>query len=673
MHVAYSVFLTMVMAGTMAQDGGVTEIAPQHGRADGRPGFARRVVARLWPHRSVLLLAFAAMSILTVWLTAHWARLLALDEIRERSAHELVLVVENLRGELAKFAFQPKLLSAEPAFLSALQDRATAHSIQAANLELERVADVTGALDVYLMNKDGRTIAASNWAAARSFIGRNFDYRPYFQAAMEGRLGRFFALGSTSLERGYYFAYPVRDPGGDGVIGALVVKMGVAQLERKWRSSDGEVLVIDDAGVVFLSTQLDWRLKSIGPLTPASRRRLTESRRYLAATIDMLEIEPRVADGAPRFEDVASEPTHQIIRIGGARYLALSTMMHEAGWRVVVLADASDVDSQTQTAVLLAILALASLALAAAAIYQRQRRFAERLALQEAARANLELRVDERTRAISAANAQQRGEVAERQRAEAELRHAQDELVQASKLAALGQMAAGLSHELNQPLAAIRGYADNARTFLEREDAHTAGQNLSAIAELTDRMARIIQMLRAFARKGPIELRPVRLAPVIQDALILLESRRAASGANITLRGIEADPWVIGGAVRLQQVLVNLISNALDAMAEAPERRLTIELKLRPETVEIVMTDTGPGIADEAVGRVFDPFFSTKRPGEGDGMGLGLSISYAIVERLGGRISAGSAPDGGARFCVTLRRTAAESEIAAELTTEPAE
>lgn len=661
---------------TMARDRDVTDRRP--GRITGGwARFARRLAARLWPHRSVLLLALAALSLLIVWQTAHWARMFALNDIRQRSEHELGLVVENLRGELAKFSFQPKLLSAEPAFMSALQDRATEFSIQAANFELERIADVTGALDVYLMNDDGKTIAASNWSASRSFIGRNFDYRPYFQAAMEGRLGRFFALGSTSLERGYYFAHPVRDPSDDSIIGALVVKMGVAQLEQKWRSSAGEVLVVDDVGVVFLSSRPDWRLKSVAPLLPEDRRRLTESRRYLAATIDGLDITPRVRDDTRRFDDLREPPSNEILQLDGGRYLSVSTMMNEAGWRVVVLSDASGVDRQTQVAALLAILAIASLALAGAAVYQRQRRFADRLALQESARANLELRVQERTREISATNAQLRGEIAERQRAESELRHTQDELVQASKLAALGQMAAGLSHELNQPLGAIRGYADNARAFLERDDARTAGENLGAIAELTERMARIIQNLRAFARKGPIELRPVRLKPVVEDALNLLESRRAASDVAVTVIGGDTDPWVIGGEVRLQQVLVNLVSNALDAMAGAPERRLTIEIGVSETEVDIRLSDTGPGIADEAVGRVFDPFFTTKKPGEGDGMGLGLSISYAIVERLGGRINAGSNEDGGARFDLVLRRSEPQStdtpSRARDSAVEPAE
>ncbi|MEM8753468.1 MAG: ATP-binding protein, partial [Pseudomonadota bacterium] len=289
-----------------------------------------------------------------------------------------------------------------------------------------------------------------------------------------------------------------------------------------------------------------------------------------------------------------------------------------------------------------------------AAALQRRAALAARLAAEAEAMAELERRVADRTAALTA-------EVAERRAAEGRLRAAQDELVQAGKLSALGRMAAGLAHELNQPLAAIRGFAENGAVFLDRGRTEEARGNLARIAELTERAAQIIRHLRAFARNQPQSAAPTDMVAVVDDALALLSVEIKAAEARIDWRRPEAPVVAVGGAVRLQQVVVNLISNALDAQRGAEAPVVEIALGREGDRVRLAIADHGPGLSAEAEGRVFDPFFTTKRDGDG-GLGLGLSISYGIVKGFGGELSAGARPGGGALFAVDLAAASAAAE-----------
>jgi two-component system C4-dicarboxylate transport sensor histidine kinase DctB len=267
------------------------------------------------------------------------------------------------------------------------------------------------------------------------------------------------------------------------------------------------------------------------------------------------------------------------------------------------------------------------------------------------ANATLENRVAERTAELSGTNMALRREVSERQEAEAALKRAQAELVQAGKLSALGQMSAGLSHELNQPLMAIRQFAENGTLLLERGKADKAGQNLGRISELAGRMGRIIRNLRAFARQESEPARRVDLGQVVATALEMTEARLAKDGVTLHWTPPGAPVWAMAGEVRLAQVLVNLISNGADAMGSSDRRELTIRIEDDDKPL-IRVRDTGPGIAQPE--RIFDPFYSTKEVGAAEGMGLGLSISYGLVQSFGGAIRGRNLEDGGAEFTVQL-------------------
>jgi two-component system C4-dicarboxylate transport sensor histidine kinase DctB len=264
----------------------------------------------------------------------------------------------------------------------------------------------------------------------------------------------------------------------------------------------------------------------------------------------------------------------------------------------------------------------------------------------------LERRVLERTADLVETNKRLVQEIGEHRETEMALRRTQEELIQAAKLAALGQMSAGINHELNQPLAAIRTYADNARLLLEKKRSDEARWNLEQIAQLTGRMAQIITQLKAFARKSSGQAVAVSLPAAVDGALAMLRIDRG--DVELVREFPTEELFVLADMVRLEQVLVNLIGNAQQALEGSATRRIELRAETDHEAVTLTVRDTGPGIAPEHLDQVFDPFFSTKEVGQG--LGLGLSISYRIIDGFGGSVRAANHPDGGAQFTVRLPR-----------------
>ena len=327
-----------------------------------------------------------------------------------------------------------------------------------------------------------------------------------------------------------------------------------------------------------------------------------------------------------------------VLHLAGARDRFIASLFERRFWVLGLRAGA--------VGALLAGLAI----LVAVIVWQRRARLAERLALQAEARAQLERRVQERTAELAAVNRRLAAEVTERTAAEGRLRATQADLVQAGKLAALGQMSAALSHEFNQPLGAARNYAENAVTLIERGRIDEARRNIDRILGLIGRMGDLSRHLRNFARKPNAQLSDVPLSEPVAAARELLGWRLRAQ--SVTLR-VDLPPLTVrAGPVRLQQVLVNILSNAIDAMEGCETRAIALTARAEGATAVLTIADTGPGIPAQLLTRIFDPFFSTK--GVGKGLGLGLSISYNIVHDFGGTLAVANAPGGGAVFTLTL-------------------
>ena len=580
-----------------------------------------------------------------------------IQQAAARGEATLSLAAEGLNGALRRFEALPGLISERPVLTELLSDPSNPALLERVNAEFLRTAEAVGASDIYMMDTSGLTIAASSYLKELSFVGRNFRFRPYFTEALAGGLGRFFALGLTSGERGYFFATPVRDRG--QIRGVLAVKFTVDGFEEAWRDKTSEIVVEDEAGVIFMASRPEWHFRSFSPLSDEDRERIALTRQYPLDQVQTL--------GA---ETLPLRTEHRLIRLARTgfdpeEFIVASQLIPNAGWKVSVLTPTADARQQAIAAFALLTLVVAVLALLAAIILQRRARLEERVEAAQRMRTELERRVVERTSELAVANRQLILEVEERRAAEERLKRTQAELVQAGKLAALGQMAAALSHEFNQPLAAVKAFAVNATAYLDRNDVETARDNIVHINQMADRMAAISSHLRNFARRPGEKTGPVLLGRVVSDALAIMEPKLRSAGARTMISGPENDIWVRGGYIRLQQVVVNLLSNALDAMEGGPEPQVEIEIAELGDRVHLAVRDRGPGIPSTHAETVFDPFFTTKDPGRG--LGLGLSISYNIVRDFGGSLSAGNHPDGGAVFTIDLERVAPPvAEAAAE-------
>ncbi|NKB19790.1 MAG: hypothetical protein GKS01_04510 [Alphaproteobacteria bacterium] len=607
--------------------------------------------------RSIMIAGFVAISAAVLWFTFYWSQKIALEEIRERSGHTLNLVATNLTSELSKFQYQPALLANSSLFQSVLLDPATGPELDSLNRELERINFLSGALDTFLVNKSGTVVASSNWASNRSLVGFFVGTQPYFQSAMHGGLGRYHAISGPpdAGEMSYFFSHPIRAD--NRQVGVVVIRLRLGSLEERWLAPDHETMVVDDAGVIFMSTRSDWRFRATKPLDAAILTKLKRLHQYGDRVYPFWPMSAPQTDDVVEIADSSISPNQKSSAKKAQRYLFQQKDMPTAGWRVIILSRLDAVAAQTVIALVVVSFMLVSALLLIAVRHQRKLRFQERISLQEAALANLEDQVEQRTEALTTVNRRLRSEIGERHRAEEELHKTQEELVQSAKLAALGQMSVGLSHELNQPLAAIRSYSDNARTFLERAQSESVRSNLEGISELTERMAKIIRNLRTYARGEAVESRPTSLRVSLDEALNLLEVRFREEAVELVADLPDPSLQVVGGTVRLQQVFVNLISNGIDAMKGRDIRRLSISVVEHKEHVDVLITDTGIGISKEDRANIFDPFYSTK--GVGEGTGLGLSISYGIINQFGGQIETDDNPDGGSIFTVVLQKIGA--------------
>ncbi|WP_136684107.1 sensor histidine kinase [Falsirhodobacter xinxiangensis] len=565
-----------------------------------------------------------------------------LAEGSERTQAALRLTTDGLIGHLRRYEALPRLLAEDEDVRAFIADPSDADAM---NDWLKSTNELLESSDIYIIGADGITIAASNFDLPETFIGEDFSYRPYFTEALAGRDSRFYALGTTSGVRGYYYSAPIRAPDGRNA-GVMVFKIGLDAIEGSWRGTDIGIFVTDPEGIVFLASDPGLVYATTLPMEPERTERTAASRRYSDAELMPLDHRRGERSGFATFHT------------GGREYLERSATMPGADWAVHALLDTGPLLAQARLALLAGVLLLAVTGTVGGLILQRRAQLAERLALQAEAQELLEQRVEERTADLARVNSRIKTEVTERRLAEKELRRTQADLVQAGKLAALGRISAALSHEINQPLAAARNYADSAAILIDRQDYPRARENVVQILSLIDRIAAIGHHLRAMARKPNQRLEDLDLAATVREAVAIAGPRLAAARAEVVL-DLPDLPTVRGAAVGLQQVLVNLLTNAADAVEGTGDRR--IEIDATPgDPVVLRVRDHGPGVPTGIADRIFDPFFSTK---QGSGLGLGLSISYNIMKDFGGDLRVTSHPDGGAVFEVVMRsalRMAAE-------------
>lgn len=545
----------------------------------------------------------------------------------------LKLAAESLRAALGRFAPLPALI-AERARLSDLLETPDDQNLLArVNEDLRQTALAVGASDVFLMTISGKTIAAASYQQGKNLIDRNFNYMTYFEQALNGDLSSFQIYGTTTGEQGYFYGAPVEV--GERIVGVLAVKFQVDAFESVWRGADSDFVVFDRNDFILMSSNPDWHFRAMRPLSDATRRVIAQNLQY---PIDRIELLPITLD--------ALGPNAQSFTADGPQadsYVMVTMELPELDWTIASLKPTRPATLGALRALLIAGLSTTLILMGLYAYLLGRVRQVEKTARQEKAKRALEQAVTRRT--------------ADLQKALAELKRTQSDLIQAGKMAGLGQMSAALSHELNQPLSAVKTYADNARAFLKRGHVDMADDNLGRISKMADRMASISAHLRNFARRPQQTMGPVCLNDVVRDALGVVDVRLKVDGGRVQFAPSDEQVWVIGGPVRLQQVVINLINNALDAMEGQADP--LVEISIHGTSLEV--RDHGPGIDEAIRDHLFDPFVTTKTTGSG--LGLGLSISYNIVSDFGGKITGTSHPKGGSVFCVTLKP--AEPEVMA--------
>lgn len=735
---------------------------------------------QFFPFRPEVILGVLTLFVVSLIYLTLFTRQQALEELHQQASSELERYRVSVEQRLDRFRSLPELL-ADHELLTDAVTGAEEERVGQANLYLQRAVDLVNALDIYVMDSAGYTRASSNWFKETSFIGRNFSFRPYFTDAMKGQSGRYFALGSTTNKRGYYFSHPMHRNG--EIIGVVVVKIDLDQIEERWNNPATEVMVSDEDGVIVISTEPDWMFKTLSPLSEEQMKRIAESLRYGDQPLNSLNVAKRSVEDE-QFEIITvlqneSENSSASAELETRQYLLLADQISNTGLTVRYLANLQTVEDRVLVVQLITTILGVLIVLASLVAFQRRRiriereRYVEResrvrkeqeariegvinntqvglslidtagkieyfnpvlerllgyrldqiigkpfhelmspqdqlllkryielevatreqhlklevdclnangriipveltlsnmeqsgryhlivtlvditerrehLQALQRAQNDLERRVAERTEDLQAANKKLLSEIENHQLT-------QNELVQAAKLATIGQMSAGINHELNQPLTAIRNYADNALKFQALNNAERVTSNLQQIASLTQRMANILHPLKEFSRKQDPQQSSVSLRDLRDGAMSILYGQLERQNVVITWPE-EADRiWLKADLLRMEQVMVNLINNAAQAMEQSSIKQIQIRAESCGEQIAISVCDSGPGLSHEALDQIFTPFFTTKE--QGLGLGLGLSISLRIVESLGGMLSAHNLPEGGAEFRIRLNK-----------------
>lgn len=578
---------------------------------------------------SRVIAGIAALLLLALcgWASERWAHASA-NEAADAEASQLARSNAQLfDSELQKFRLLPAVLAEYPDVSALL--RAPGSNPLSLNRRLETLAGRTGAAVIYVIGLEGRTLAASNYRLPTSFVGQNYGFRPYFTDALARGTSELFALGTVSGRPGLFIARRIGTEGAP--LGVVVAKIEFDRLEAFWRAQAGTTFVSDAHDVVIVSSRPAWRFHRLRALQPVEKAEIARTRQFDELPLARLPV------------------------TFSGREALFGGEVHRRADTKVALADAElaalvPIERALVGARARARLALLGIGIVLGGILLWLIRQRERLQFQRAAQRELETKVLERTLELREVNARLVTEGARRQRSEERYRRLREELAQANRLATLGQVAAGVAHEINQPVAAIRTFSENAIAFLSRGMLDKVGDNLARVVELTDRIAYITGELRNFARRKTPTVGPVRLDESIDAALLLLHHRISEAKTRVSWDAAAADQAVVADRVRLEQVFVNLIQNALDAIGKGAEGRLHIGIEPHGELVAVSFSDNGGGVPPTVRRKLFTPFAT----GREDGLGLGLAIARDILREFGGDLSLTSTGTKGTVFTATL-------------------
>jgi two-component system C4-dicarboxylate transport sensor histidine kinase DctB len=529
-----------------------------------------------------------------------------------RAEGRLSLYRSTVVAELDRFSHLTFVLARDPFVMETAAGGPTAPL----DGRLASFASQSGLDAIYLMDFEGLTISASNAGSARSFVGQNYSFRPYFQDALAGGTGRFYGIGATTGLPGYFIAESVVSDLGEA-LGVIAIKIDLTRLENSWREGGEQVLLTNADGVVLLASNPDWRYRTLTPLDAGQRAAIAEARQFPGQALDPLDWREGPGDSAV---------------IGGMEVIHLASSDLPHGWQLHYFASVDPVATRSWLATVIAVMIAGGVAL----VFLMRRNAQTQAALTALEREEAELRRAYDLLAV---------EIDDRRAAERRLERTRDELARASRLAALGQLAASVTHELGQPITAMRNH-------LAAAEMGGSERAIPSLAGLVERMEGITRQLKFFANPGEDALKPVDLVQAMREALKLVAPNLDTHAVEL-VQDLPDGPVVVqGNALRIEQVMVNILRNAIDAMEDGDRRELTVRVGSAGGLAWFAVADRGHGLGQSSLLELQEPFVTSRESGQG--MGLGLAISAGIVKEHHGVMTARNRDGGGAVFRVEI-------------------
>lgn len=554
---------------------------------------------------------------------------LELGSEAERRRENLEALSQSFGATLRKYEELPLVVAQDPRVRNAVSHPEKSGALLQANRYLERINLILGTETIYAMNSHGLTIISSNWDKPDSYVGDNYAFRPYFRDAVTQGVGKFFGIGVASGKPGYYIAYPISND--QDLTGVVTIKIGLDGILNQLKEEKSILMVTNEDGIVILSTDRELLYKSTRPLSSDARDRIAQTRQFATQPLDALMLNGQTLN----LQQVSA-----LGQLPGGQYLVQSIPLGSQGWHIAQIGDAREARDYAMASSAAIGFGIASILLTLLNFWNRRLDRREKQAIY----ADIDRKIAEHTYSLTT-------KVAELEKAELVLRETRDEAVQAGKMAVLGQMAAGITHELSQPLSAIQLYAGNTRKLIDAGRFDVATENIDNINALVARAGSILSELKSLYRNDPTTMVRVPLDQMVKNALIVMKP--FIDKASIKLDVSVAGECVIGTPGKLEQVLINLLSNAVDALRGRDNPSIAITAETVGADVVVRVRDNGPGIPESQVAAIFEPFYTTKPLGQG--LGLGLAITRFIVDAVGGRIGCANLPEGGLEFTLYLR------------------
>ena len=552
------------------------------------------------------LLAIFMLAVGTVYITNQLLSARFTQSTLQRAQLRLALYSGNMVSELQRNSIVPRLLASDAELIGALNS----NDYQRTSQRLMSFVDEIGAAAILLLDSDGLVVAATD----RNRLGETQRNLPHFREAARASQTVFT---THKHDTGVYdFAYSRKILSNNKPLGVIVVEVDLRKFQSAWAGISDAVIVAAAGGQILLATENSW--------------------------VGLPEQEALALRSAPSAIDRAIQATQDWTVLSADAYMQGKAVMRQElrvpfrGWNMVLFTTYGGIRQRVNAVLALEIMGFSIFL--ALAFYQLSRQTLTRA-----------LFFQQESVDLRQLNIRLQREISERKKVEKNLEVAEQTLAQSSKLAALGEMSAAVSHELNQPLAAMKTYLAGAKLLLQRKRLEEALSSFQRIDDLIGRMSAITRQLKSYARKGGEELVPVDVRMAVNGALEIMEPQLKSRQISLSKTMPSAPVMILGDQLRLEQVVVNLLRNALDAISAVPTPEIEL-LLLGGETASLTVRDNGEGISD--LDDLFEPFFTTKKPG--DGVGLGLAISSGIITDLGGRLVARNSETAGAVFEVTL-------------------